>query len=129
MAIKPVLQPDGSSLCGQACVAMAAGVSLKRAIEAVGHEKKRGTYTREVIAALRSLDIQCADACRKVSRKRPVLPRRGLVVIHRPKLEGRRRSNQWHWLLTWDGKIYDPSGWEWPDGYKDWKITSYLEIS
>lgn len=122
--MKLILQPDGSSLCGQCCVAMAAGVSLKRAIEAVGHE--RGTYTCDVVRALWALGVQCDDRCTRISRKRPNLPKRGLVAIHRPKEDGKRRE-RFHWMLTWDGRMYDPGG-AWPDGFAGWRITSYLTI-
>lgn len=121
-----VRQPDGSSLCGQCCVAMAAGVSLDRAIEVVGHEKLAGTTTRDVVNALRHLGVPCADKLKRVSRSKPHLPKRGIIVIHRPKSEY-IRTDRWHWMLTWDGTMYDPGG-AWPDRYKDWRITSFLDI-
>jgi hypothetical protein len=117
--MKHVRQPEGSSLCGQACIAMAADVSLDRAVEAVGHSKPRGTYTSEVIAALRLLGVGCADRLRRVSRQKPVLPARAMLHINN---DGGRS----HWMLTWDGVIYDPED-RWPD-YTGWRITSYLEI-
>lgn len=120
-----IVQPEGSSLCGQACVAMAAGVSLDRAIEAVGHAKKRGTYTREIVAGLRSLGIPSATRCKPLSKRKPVLPKRGLLAIFRD--ESNKRPQKFHWMLIWDGHIFDPGG-RWPDGYDGWRITSYLEI-
>lgn len=111
-------QPEDSSLCGQCCVAMAAGVTLDRACQVIGH--RRGTVTREIVRSLRELGIQCADRCHPMKRNIPVLPQRGLVVLHAP------RGNRWHWMLTWDGKMYDPAG-RWPS-LDEWKITSYLEI-
>lgn len=122
-----LLQPEGSSLCGQTCIVMAAGVSLERAIEAVGHEKLRGTCTREVIAALRSFGINCAGRCRPVSRHVPVLPKRGIVAIRRDKDKATHpEKRRHHWMLTWDGTIYDPGN-QWPN-YEGWRITSVLEI-
>lgn len=121
--MKLILQPEGSSLCGQCCVAMAAGVSLKRAKTAVGHE--RGTHTSEVVAALRILGVSCADRLRRVRRANPVLPQRAIIAIHRPASED--RNGRAHWMLHWDGKVFDPGG-RWPDGYQNWRITSYLEI-
>ena len=44
----------------------------------------------------------------------------GAISIMRPK------GNRWHWMVTWDGVIYDPAD-RWPD-YEGWRITSYLEI-
>lgn len=119
-----IRQPEGSELCGQACVAMAAGVSLKRSVEAFGH--RRATSTREVVNALRHFGLSCADRLTRLSRARPNIPRRAIVVIHRPAVEGERRS-KWHWMISWEGQIFDPGG-RWPDGYDKWRITSYLEI-
>jgi hypothetical protein len=118
-----LIQPDQSSLCGHCCVAMAAGVSLDRAIEEIGHE--RGTYTRELVAALRAFGIGCASKLRRLSRIKPVLPKRAIVCIQRYGDE--KRSARGHWMLAWDGEIFDPGG-AWPHGYENWRITSYLEI-
>lgn len=114
-----MLQPENSNLCGQTCVAMAAGVSLDRAIEAIGHKSISGTNTRDLVRGLRALGLPCADRCRVLGRLKPVLPRRGMLVVGTKKYG--------HWMLTWDGVIYDPGG-MWPDGYAGWKISSYLEI-
>lgn len=121
-----IVQPEGSGVCGQCCVAMAAGVSLKRACDAVGHNKASGTHTREIVRALTALGLTCDSRLRRISRSRPNLPKRAIVAIHRPYVE-KKRNARWHWMLTWDGKIYDP-GDSWPDRYEGWKITSYLEI-
>lgn len=104
---------------------MAAGVSLDRAIEVVGHGKERGTYTYEVVAAFKTLGVPCASRLKRLG-KNQVLPKRALVSIHRP--EGSKRPAKSHWMLTWDGQMYDPGG-RWPEGYTGWRITSYLEIS
>lgn len=114
-----IQQPEGSSLCGQACVAMAAGVSLDRSIEIIGHS--HGTWTRDVIRGLRALGVGCADRLHRVSRKMPVLPRRCLVAVQSP-----RRKLE-HWMLSWDGVMLDPAG-RWP-ALQGWTITSYLEIN
>lgn len=120
-----IIAPEGSNCCGQACVAMAAGVSLDRAIEAVGHKKQRGTRTKEIIAALHSLGIKTAAKVRPMSRTKPVLPKRAMVSICTNKVG--REYKLGHWLLYWDGVMYDPRG-TWPEGYRDWVITSFLEI-
>lgn len=122
--MKLILQPEGSSQCGQTCVAMAASVSLERSIEAVG--RSGATHTADIVRGLRALGVSCADRLVRISRKRPNLPRRAIVVILRPAVMYERRA-QSHWMLTWDGKIYDPGG-RWPDGYDKWRMTSYLEI-
>lgn len=120
--MKLIVQPMGSKLCGQCVVAMAAGVTLKKAIEVVGHE--RGTYPKELARALRRFGI-------KVPRNRLVrfrggsLPRRCAIKVHLEDAKG-----QWtHWMLVWDGSIYDPGD----HGKAYWlnrnpRVTSYLEI-
>jgi|SRR5665213_1220751 len=122
--MKIVRQPEGSHQCGQACVAMAAGVSLKRSIKAVGHE--RSTHTSDLIRGLRALGVECADKLVRICRRRPHFPPRAIIAIHRPAVKGERREAG-HWMVAWDGEIIDPAG-RYPDGFQNWKMTSYLEI-
>ena len=98
---------------------MAAGVSLARAEKAVGHSG--GTTTGDVVRGLRALGVDCAFRLRRVSRTKPVMPRRAVVLITS------RHPRREHWMLLWDGEIFDP-GQRWPEAYRDWRITSYLEI-
>jgi len=63
----------------------------------------------------------------RVNRRRPNLPQRAIVAIHRPRVPREKRNGRYHWMLSWDGKIYDPSG-RYPEGYANWIITSHLEI-
>jgi hypothetical protein len=105
---------------------MAAGVSLDRAIEVVGHS--RGTYAKDVARALRALGVPCADRLHVLSRTKPILPRRGMLHVG-PK----KKDSTGHWILIWDGVLYDPGGrWseenKFPEEYAHWRIKSYLEI-
>lgn len=125
--IRLVRQPEGSSLCGQACVAMVAGVTLIEATAAIGHT--RPTYTRDLVAALRSFGVQCEDRLKLVSRARPELPARAILSIRKfvEKPNGGRKRYG-HWMVIWYGHIFDPEG-VWPEHYRDgWRVTSYLEI-
>lgn len=120
MTIRHIVQPVDSSLCGQCCIAMAAGISLSEAIKTVGH--KRGTRTKEVVAALRALGINCEEKLVRISRKKPVLPKRAILAI------GNHKRKRYHWMLSWDGELFDP-GDSWPRHYNgEWAITSYLKI-
>jgi len=47
--MKLILQPKGSSLCGQACIAMLLDISLEEAIKLVGHD---GISTNEDILSV-----------------------------------------------------------------------------
>lgn len=118
-----IVQPEGSSLCGQTCVAMAADCSLELAINVIGHDGC--TSAAELAKALRSLGLRTAGKLQRISRARPILPRRAVVLIHRPEAPGRRYKS--HWMLLWDGVLLDPGG-RWPSGYRNWRINSYLEI-
>jgi hypothetical protein len=118
-----IVQPEGSSLCGQCCVAMAARITLDRAIDILGED---GTTTRDLVIALRALRVPCANRPRRISRTKPAWPSRALLTIHRPADPGVRR-HKYHWMLAWDGHILDPGN-AWPQRYTNWRITSYLEI-
>src|ERR1035437_8529670 len=113
-----VEQPDGSSLCGQACVAMVADVSLAEAVQLIGKRGHSGTRTRDLVKALRSLGVGCADKLKRVSRVRPVYPRRAILAVAKYAWvsDGTREQRKCHWMVTWDGVVYDPGG-RWPNGY------------
>ncbi len=121
-----VRQPEGSNLCGQACVAMIAGITLQAARDLIYVDEDGGTHTKHLIKALRASGVECDDKLKRVSRKRPMLPARCIVAIHGPVCKSYKRT-RWHWMVSWDGVIYDPDGC-WPELYKDWRVTSYLEI-
>jgi hypothetical protein len=123
--MKLILQPENSALCGQVCVAMAAGVSVKKAIDVIGHEF--GTTTADVRDALRGLGIEVADRLRTIGKRKGVIPKRAILCISRKGNKREGRKERGHWMLAWDGEIYDPGG-MWPEGYQNWRIVSYLEI-
>lgn len=118
--LRLIRQPEGSSLCGQCCLAMAAGVPLETALRAIGHRRASGTTTADLVAGLARLGISSQSRCRRISRATPAYPPRSLLVVRNGT------GKRYHWMLHWDGIIYDPSG-RWPD-YEGWRITSYLEI-
>lgn len=119
-----IRQPDGESLCGQACVAMAAHTTLAAAIRAVGHRRQRGTHTWELVAALAVLGVSCAPRLQRAKHVAgiPVLPPCAIIAIRR---DGSK--HRWHWMI-WCGVVLDPAG-LWPAFYgSDWRITSFLQI-
>ena len=120
--IELVRQPADAGLCGQACVAMIAGVSLQAAITAVGHARRNGSNTRELAAGLQRLGVRTAG--NRLRALRGQLPERALIALRR---NGERNPYKFHWMLQWDGAVYDPDD-LWPGFYSDWRITSYLRI-
>ncbi len=112
-----IRQPEGSNLCGQACVAMIAGISLKKSIEIF--QKKGCTSTRHVVAALRKLGISCGD---KLVRLGEVLPWPCIVHIHYPDIKAT------HWAVFYDGYYLDPAL-GLVRGYGSYaRVTSYLPV-
>lgn len=114
-----LLQPRGSNLCGQTCVAMLTETTLEKAILLVG--KKGLTRPKDLIQALQktgflargpvilsaSADIHCHP-----------LPENAILNYH---WEGRSNG---HWIVRWQGENFDPEGGTARGG----RVTSYIEI-
>lgn len=113
-----MLQPEGSSLCGQTCVAMVADIPLEQSVSVFG---KRGcTTTKDVVNALRKIGFNCGDKLllSKTNKK----PDFCMCVLHYESL------NQTHWSV-WDGQQYvDPAYGILPDYPEGFRVTSYLPI-
>lgn len=119
--MKHVSQPPGSSLCGQACVAMIANITLEESIAIFG---KRGeTETRELVAVLRKLGISCGD---KLIRMKKGIdpPPCCIMVLH---FEG-VPMRHWHWVVYHKGWYYDPAEGVAKGYVPSVRITSYLPI-
>ncbi len=110
-----VQQPKDSKLCGQACVAMVLVITLEEACASMGRKK---TSTADIVDALGAGGVKVAKQ-RKRSRGGP-LPKRA-ILAGRSQVDGKSI----HWLLQWDGKIYDPAAHYAPHSYA---ITSYIVI-
>jgi hypothetical protein len=128
--IKWMQQPPGSSLCGQTCVAMIAGITLDESIESFGG-KRGGTRTKELVAALRKLGINCGDPP-LVRINGQCYPDTCIVKLH-INHEDYKKST--HWVIWHEGRYYDPSligqytlncyKGKYPEGIRP---TSYLPI-
>jgi hypothetical protein len=105
---------------------MILGISFRESIELFGHDS--GTYPRELSAIIRLSGMPCKPNLKRTRGK--TLPKRGILNVgwctdNKVKRRGR------HWMVLWDGKIYDPSPGNMyaklaPKGGA--KILSYLEI-
>ena len=97
-------QPAESKLCGQTCVAMAAGISIEDAILSVGH--RHATRLPELLKAFREFGISRVGTKRTCWNGRSAPPRFSLLsmLFHKPG-----EKHHGHWLLNWDGVIHDPS--------------------
>lgn len=103
--ILPVVQSP--RCCGQTCVAMILGITELEAIELVG--KKGLTNVGHLIKALRKKGIGCSRGLVKVY-KHTVVPPNCIARVSWYR-DGKRLGTS-HWILYWDGVMYDPSGHE-----------------
>ena len=78
---------------------MVAGVSLTRAVEAVGHN--HATRTRDLIRGLNALAVLTAVRLRRVSHNKPILPVHCIVAISRDAPAGEQRKPRAHWMVSW----------------------------
>ena len=118
-------QPERSSLCGQTCIAMAAGVPID---EVVAHMKtKGGTRTKQLVEEFKRYGIHPkTDKLVKwdgVTRP-PDFALMKMVFDDHPS----RKTNPSHWVLNWEGVVHDPEcaieGVHCPG-----RFTSYLELT
>lgn len=98
--MKLVRQPEGSSLCGQACVATIAGVSLEESIRAFDGTRG-GTRTKQVINALRKFGIACGDKLLRITKKQNKTST-CIVTLHFDGCKGK------HWVVYHEGRYLDP---------------------
>jgi len=92
-----IQQPEGSKVCGAACIAMVFGWSLDAAIERIGH--RRGVRNREIIAAL---GTRAASAKAQLWRGPESLPPECIIRVKGPK-------RLHHVVLRAEGKVFDPA--------------------
>ena len=104
-----VVQPPGSYKCSQCCVAMLAGVSLKRSIQAFGLRHATNLYALR--NALKKLGFEAGEKYKGFGRKQKNLPRTCLLLM---KWRGQKVS---HLVVFHQGDVYDPAGYvlEWSD--------------
>lgn len=116
--MKLVRQPPGSKVCGQACVATLAGVSLGKAIMQVGKAGKTKT-----IDLKRGLD---ANNIKHGSRRERGMPDKSVTALLFWTGE-----HGCHWTVWHKGKYYDPVAGVYrktPRHLSDARVTSFLRV-
>lgn len=104
-------------LCGQACVAMLAGVSVEDVVSVMENDK--GTGKKDIEKALGHYGIRQAKTMTKADNN-SVLPKVCILKVLLPKYG--------HWVLYYNGKYYDPEFGVTEKLYQKARIQSYLEI-
>jgi len=99
LKINLIRQPDNSNLCGQACVAMIAGISLDESIKLFNSRGKTGTKT--LYYALRKRGISCSNKAVRIKNNNK--PKLCIVTIHYSGYKNK------HFCIWNNNKYYDPS--------------------
>lgn len=120
-----ITQPTGSYKCTQCCVAMFAGVTLKKSIQAFGLLHATNLYALR--NALKKLGYVAAEKYESFGRKEKRLPRTCILRLKWPK------QKLGHCVVFHKGQVYDPMGYvlDWSDFLEmngDASIT-YLPIN
>lgn len=116
MEITYIKQPT-DYLCGQACVAMLAGVTVDEVIELINNDK--GTSKKELSTALNHYGIQHAKTMTKYQPE-IILPDLCLLKLLLP--------GYGHWAVYYKGIFYDPEFGVLEKCYPKARIMNYLEI-
>jgi len=117
-SIDLIIQP-GDGLCGQACIAMLAGVTIADVISVMDCREWQGTMGR-LISALNYYGINHSNVI--------VYPGEGdNVVLPKCAILMEKMGRFSHYLLYFNGKFYDPNLGI-MDEYEMNKLVGYLEI-
>jgi hypothetical protein len=109
-------QPRGSWDCGHTCIAMFSGKTRKEIREKFPTD--HGLNTKMLVKILRSFGYAVPNRLVRYSKKN-----QPIFAIAKQPIKGTRN---WHWVLIWNGKKYDPAGKNHID--YDNKLTSFLPI-
>ncbi len=126
--MKPTLiHQQGKSTCGQTCVAMVVGTTEFEVCEVLNSIK--GTSTKDVQKALAHYGVTFEKRLRMATKADPMCARfkRAILCLKIRTDQNPRYSHDWHWMLSFDGDMYDPGGW-WPGLRDGSRITSALVL-
>ncbi|WP_243155984.1 hypothetical protein [Clostridium sp. C2-6-12] len=105
-------------MCGQACVAMLAGIGIDEVAKVMG---SRGPTTiGQIIDALDYYNIKHSEKNIRLSKRNPHFSEISILTVHMPTYT--------HWILYYKGKFYDPEFGMLDECHSEGKITSFLEI-
>lgn len=116
-SMEVIIQPE-DGLCGQACVAMLAGVTIAEVISVMDCREWQATMGR-VISALNYYGIDHSDIIMYTEGRDAVLPKCCIMM--------EKMGRYCHYLIHYDGKFYD-SNLGVMEEYDMHKLLGYLEI-
>ena len=116
-SVQVIIQPE-DGLCGQACVAMLAGITIAEVISVMDCREWQATMGR-VISALNYYGIDHSDIIVYTEGRDAVLPKCCIMM--------EKMGRFCHYLVHYDGKFYD-SNLGVLEEYDMSKLLGYLEI-
>lgn len=116
-SVKVIIQPE-DGLCGQACVAMLAGVTIAEVISVMDCREWQATMG-QMISALNYYGIDHSDIIMYTEGKDAVLPKCCIMM--------EKMGRFCHYLVCYDGKYYDTNLGVLEE-YDMSKLLGYLEI-
>lgn len=115
-SINYVKEPNPSA-CGQACIAMIAGVGIEEVFKVM--KTKGPTTIGQLLEALDHYQIGYSTN-KRISKKNPKPSDISILTVQMP--------NYSHWVLYFKGKYYDPEFGVLGECHPEGRITSFLEI-
>lgn len=109
-------EKDG--LCGQACIAMLAGVSIEDVMQEMGYREWQATMGR-MLSALKHYGINHADAIQFTQGRQVTLPKCCIIM--------EKMGRYCHYLIYFDGNYYDSTLGIMQE-YDQSEMQGYLEI-
>lgn len=117
-----IKQPSGSKICGQCCLAMVSGKTLRQAQKEMVRRRRGGTQPVDLIQSLEKWGVKC--------RAGYVLDPDSVAIIavRSPEIA----SSEWggHWMVWNKGQILDPASdlWNLDEFHKKLQITQVITI-
>lgn len=115
--VKPIIQPE-DGLCGQACVAMLADVTIADVVSVMGCREWQAVMG-QLISALNYYGIEHSDVIIYTEGQEAILPKCCIMM--------EKMGRFCHYLIHFDGRYYDPSLGV-MDSYDMSKLLGYLEV-
>ncbi len=117
MKIELIMQPNPCA-CGQACIAMLAGVAVNEVIKMMHTDGP--TSIGQLIDALDFYNIKHADRNVRLSKKNPTISEVAILTVH--------MTGYTHWVVHCKGKFYDQEFGLLDACHPNGRITSFLSI-
>jgi hypothetical protein len=87
-----------------------------------------GTGTKDLQKALKHYGVAFEPRLRRTTKADPLCERFPRAILAAKMRNKPGHAHNWHWMLRWDGEIYDPGGW-WPSCAGGSRITSALVLT